>query len=138
MSVDLNDRECENIIDKYNIAAKEYILTDKDVDKYKKEILEKEKKLSNLKYNSSFFYKLSHPILLVRANRELKKVSIVKEEFESIIDRPITEFIFEETGDIERDLYYASFSEKPREVKSFMDLNPQEDIIKCKKLKKVL
>ena len=138
MDKDLNYNKCKNIIDEYDIEAKEYILSCKDVNKYKDELKIKEKKLINFRYNSSFFYKLTHPVTLIKANREIKKVEKIKADFENIIDRPILEFVSEETGDIEKDLHYASFYEKPKEVKSFMNLNPTNDIIKCKKLKKNL
>lgn len=124
------------IIEKYDKESKRKIRSDEFVIEYKKNIEESEENLKNLKYNSSFFFKLTHPITLIKTGKNLKKLNIIKEKFDELIERPITEFIDEETGNIETDLENAMIYKKPYCIRHYMGLNPIEEIGYSKKLKK--
>ena len=126
----------ENIIKIYNDKAKELILTTDAVIEYKKNLKEKEEHLKNLKYNTSFFKRLCHPIKLIKINQNIKRVEQIKVEFNHLIEIPITECMSEETGDIYVDLDNAMNYGKPYLIRHYMGTNPIEEITLTKKLKK--
>lgn len=135
MNKDIEEKN-DNIIKIYNDKAKELILSDDFVIEYRKSLQEKEEKLKNLKYNTSFFQKLIHPIRLIKTNINIKKIEQIKTEFSELIEKPITECIFDETGDITTDLDNAMNYGKPYIVRHYMGTNPIEEITLTKKLKK--
>ena len=125
-----------NIIKKYDNESKNLILSNEFVLEYKNDINEKEEVLKDFKYNASFFKKLMHPLILIRTNKDLKKLKKIKEGLSEIVDKPLIEFVGEETGNIEEDLSIAMNYNKPYCVRNYMATNPVDDIGIVKKKKK--
>lgn len=107
-------------IEQFNLESKEIIDKDKDIAEFSRKLNEKLEEVSNLKYNSSLFYKLIHPVKIYKNNREFLRVSYINQEYNDIYNSSIINYITEESGEIVNDLENAARVNKPNYIKRYI------------------
>lgn len=107
-------------IDKYDEIGKKNIAKNKYVTGFVGDIDEKIEQINNLKFTKGLFYKITHPLKMIRNRYEYNRLVNVKSELKNIYDSNILLYIEEETGDLKDDLEYASRVVKPKYMENFV------------------
>ena len=110
----------DKIIEKYNEKSKKIIDEMDSVKRFKTEIEEKEDSIKNFKKNNKLMYKLLHPVKLIKNCMASTRIKYIRHTYENIYNSSVLEFVFEETGDLQEDLDYAAYKEKPAYINSYV------------------
>ena len=110
----------DKIIELYNSRSKEIIDNMDSVKRFKTEIEEKEDSIKNFKKNNKLMYKLLHPAKLIKNSIESTRIKYIRHTYENIYNSNVLEFVFEETGDLQEDLDYAAYKEKPAYMNTYV------------------
>ncbi len=103
-----------DIIDYYTELSKKEIMSVKEVKLFDEQLNDEFSKVSNLKFNRSFFKKLTHPIVTIRSNFAYKKLNKIKTNFNYFMNSDVLQYVKEETGELATDLDYAARYYKPK------------------------
>ena len=107
-------------IDYYTRKSKEVINSDKEISEFKSKLDNDFDRVRNLTFGSSLIDKLRHPIRTIRARRSYKKLKNVKNEFDSLVDADVLQFVDEESGELITDLENSCEYFKPKAIKKYI------------------
>jgi len=112
------------IIEKYNELSKEKLQSDEEISNYNENLNRNIDELTNLRINQKITTVIFHPIRVIRNNKELKRLTNIRNDFKELYDTNLVRFMEEESGNIEQDLKNAMNTTKPKMLKRFIKNNP--------------
>ena len=112
------------IIKKYNELSKEQLQKDEIISNYNDNLNVCIDNLQKLKVSQNITTIILHPIKVIRNNRELKRLTAIRNDFKELYDANLVRFMEEESGNIDKDLQNAMNMTKPKVLKRFIKNNP--------------
>ncbi len=106
----------QDIIASYDEKCRKIIDNMDSVKQFKEDFQKRQNEINRFKARSFFFYKIKHPIKLIKNRSESKRLKRINDTFYDIYNRSVVKYVKEETGDPYIDLDIPATKTKPNQI----------------------
>lgn len=112
--------EFTRLVNDYTEMSKEELFKHKEIREFDDYVNREISRVVNVKFNTSTIKKITHPITMMKVNRDHRNIKKVRRQFDYYIDSSVMYYNQDDFADTRKDLAAAAKNHKPAFIKKYI------------------